>query len=76
MRLEFDRGTLVLYDPPPGFDLTAIPGVLWDARVGCHRAAACRLHEIREFLRRHGVRPLDQAEAVTRTPARWPDIPD
>jgi superfamily II DNA or RNA helicase len=76
MRLEFDRGTLVLSDPPPGFDLTQIPGVLWDARVGCHRAAACRLAEIREHLRRHGVRPQDRGEAMFRTPARWPDAPE
>jgi hypothetical protein len=31
MRLQFDRGTIVLADPPKDLDLAEAPGVLWDA---------------------------------------------
>ncbi|MBX3470667.1 MAG: DEAD/DEAH box helicase family protein [Planctomycetes bacterium] len=42
MRLEFDRGTLLLRDLPPEVDAGALPGVLWDPRVGAFRAPAHR----------------------------------
>ncbi|MCO5168487.1 MAG: DEAD/DEAH box helicase family protein [Planctomycetes bacterium] len=42
MHLEFDRGTLLLRDVPPGLDAASLPGVLWDPRVGAFRAPALR----------------------------------
>ena len=36
--LKFNRGTVLLLEPPPGLDVAALPGVLWDARVQAHRA--------------------------------------
>jgi len=35
--MTFDRGTAVLTQDGDPLDLTTIPGVLWDARVGVHR---------------------------------------
>src|SRR5437773_2206205 len=40
MRLLFDRGTIIVRDPPAGFDAAGLPGVLWDPRVGAFRAPA------------------------------------
>jgi hypothetical protein len=40
VRLTFDRGTVILSDLPAGMDVSGIVGVLWDARVGAHRAPA------------------------------------
>jgi hypothetical protein len=34
MHLRFDHGTIVLSDPPRGIDLTDLPGVMWDPRIG------------------------------------------
>jgi superfamily II DNA or RNA helicase len=43
LRLEFDRGTLVLRGGSLGAEAAALPGMRWDERVGCHRAPA-RFH--------------------------------
>lgn len=52
MRLEFDRGTLLLVDVPPTVDAPSLPGVLWDPRVGRFRAPAHRYGEVTRELRR------------------------
>lgn len=44
LRLEFDRGTLLCRGTPAGIDPERLPGMMWDARVGCWRAPAW-LHE-------------------------------
>jgi len=42
MRLQFDRGTILLMDPLQDLNLTEAPGVLWDARVRGRRAPASK----------------------------------
>ena len=45
MRLVFDRGTLLIEDPPADLDpaaLAAISEIRWDDRVGKHRAGGGR----------------------------------
>jgi len=54
MRLLFDRGTLVLVEPPD-IDLGFLPGVIWDARVALWRAPAWRHAEITDALARKGL---------------------
>ena len=54
MRLEFDRGTVLLLAPSPAADVATLPGVLWDPRVGRFRAPACRYPEITSELRQRG----------------------
>jgi superfamily II DNA or RNA helicase len=74
VRLDFDRGTLLLRGAGPPDDLDGLPGVRWDERVGCHRAPA-RFHAlIRERLReRVGERGLaDRALALLDVPAHLP----
>jgi len=66
MKLRFDRGTIVITDPPVDLDLTEAPGVLWDPRVRAHRAPASRYHALKSWLRNDAVRFLD----ITRPP--WP----
>lgn len=55
MRLQFDRGTIVLADPPKDLDLAEAPGVLWDARVRAHRAPASKYPALKLWLHQHGA---------------------
>jgi superfamily II DNA or RNA helicase len=56
VHLVFDRGTILLREPPAGLDVADLPGVLWDARVGGHRAPARLAYPLAAELRRRGVR--------------------
>ncbi len=71
MHLRFDRGTILLSNPPPEVDLSDLPGVLWDARVGALRAPAMHHGAIRAELVRRGVRFSDEAAAPADLPGRW-----
>lgn len=55
MRLRFDRGTIVLHDPPPGLDVARLPSVLWDPRVRSFRAPAAVRSSLLTALAAHGV---------------------
>jgi superfamily II DNA or RNA helicase len=68
MRLTFDRGTVVLTDESDKVDLGAIPGVLWDERVGVHRVPPHRCAAIVAELRTKGVRITDETARSVRTP--------
>ncbi|HVV49167.1 MAG TPA: DEAD/DEAH box helicase family protein, partial [Polyangia bacterium] len=71
MRLTFDRGTLLLTDAPPELDLTQIAGILWDARVGAHRAPARLCYPLASELRRRGVQIADMPRPVLEPPAEF-----
>ena len=51
LTLRFDQGTILLTQAPQTLDLENAPGVLWDPRVGAHRAAASGLPALRGWLR-------------------------
>jgi superfamily II DNA or RNA helicase len=72
--LQFNRGTLLLLNPPPGLEVAALPGVLWDARVQAHRAPACIHAAIRSDLERAGVPFSDQVPERDPHPAPWPAV--
>ena len=56
MRLQFDRGTLLLDDlPADGFDPGLLPGWVFDRRVGAFRAPAWRYREALTTLHRAGI---------------------
>jgi superfamily II DNA or RNA helicase len=55
VKLRFDRGTILLTEPPKDLNLAELPGVLWDPRVGAHRAPAARHAELSRWLRDVGV---------------------
>jgi superfamily II DNA or RNA helicase len=55
MRLQFDRGTILVGDAPSGLDLTGAPGLLWDARVRAPRAPAFRYSALTRWLIERGV---------------------
>lgn len=61
MRLTFDRGTLLLEEPPAELDIAALPEVQWDPRVDKYRAPACHAYRIASEIRRRGI-------AVTESP--------
>ena len=46
MRLVFDRGTVLILDPPKDLDLTGVRGLLSDPRVKAYRAPAHRYVEV------------------------------
>lgn len=63
-----------LGDPPPDVDLSDLPGVLWDSRVGALRAPAMHHSAIRAELARRGVRFTDGAGAPADLSARWAEL--
>ncbi len=75
VRLVFDRGTLLLLDPPPHLDLSGFADVLWDARVGAHRVPAFRAPALRTWLAWHAVRFVDLTRAAPAPLGAW-TVPD
>ena len=61
MRLSFDLGTLVLYDPPEGFTPPAC--FQWDGRVDRWRTQAHHYRQVVETLRRHDIACTNAAPA-------------
>jgi superfamily II DNA or RNA helicase len=74
MKLQFDRGTILITDPPPNLDLADAPGALWDARVRAHRAPAIRYHALKSWLAQAGVGFVDLARAPRPRPEAWSDV--
>lgn len=69
MRICFDRGTILLVDPPPDLPVARWPGVLWDPRVRAFRSPAHRLAALRASLREARVPYTDEVE---RPADGWP----
>jgi superfamily II DNA or RNA helicase len=71
VRLTFDRGTVLLDEPPSDLDLADHLAdhleLKWDPRVGKHRAPACHAYPIVSELRRRGV-AIDAAPRPTLVP--------
>jgi hypothetical protein len=67
VRLTFDRGTVVVSNEDD-HDLAGIPGVLWDARVGVHRALPFRCAALIADLRTRGVPVRDETASYVRAP--------
>ncbi len=67
MQLQFDRGTIVISDPPAGIDVRELPGVLWDPRTSQCRAPGYRYADLIEHLRRLSIPIVDR---VTDPPER------
>ncbi len=68
MRLHFDRGTVLLDEPPPGLDTGSLPGTLWDPRVRAYRAPACSHADLRSALSESGVAFDDDVRRCGRGP--------
>ena len=74
MKLQFDRGTIVLIDPPPEIDLAEAPGVLWDPRVRAHRAPANACSALKRWLVGRGIRFQDISPPARSTDEAWSDV--
>jgi superfamily II DNA or RNA helicase len=75
VRIVFDRGTLLLLEPPGGFDgLGAIPDVVFDQRVGQWRAPAYRYLDVHRALVDRGESIVDEVPSSWPRPAGWNDI--
>src|SRR5688572_13784788 len=74
MRLRFDRGTILLTDPPKDVNLAEAPGVLWDPRVGAPRAPARRYPALCSWLREAGVEFEGIAPLPRLAPDAWSNV--
>ena len=74
MKLRFDRGTIVLTDPPEGLNLAEAPGVLWDPRVRAHRTPASRYPALKRWLLEGGARFQDITPPPRSMQEAWADI--
>jgi superfamily II DNA or RNA helicase len=74
MKLQFDRGTIVLTDPPKDLDLAEAPGVLWDARVGAHRAPASKYPVLKLWLRERSAAFQDIRAPSPTVREFWSDV--
>ncbi len=70
MQILFDRGTLLLEDPISRRHVEALPGVLYDPRVACHRAPAWRYEEIVKALRSQRIAFSDAVFSRTKSAER------
>ena len=75
VRLIFDRGTLLLLEIPAGVNVAEIPGVLWDPRVGAHRAPARLCYALVSELRRRGVQLVDAPRPRLVPPSGFRPVP-
>ncbi|MFO0849030.1 MAG: DEAD/DEAH box helicase family protein [Gemmataceae bacterium] len=71
IRLTYDRGTVLLGDGPPGFDFTALPGVLFDPRTSAHRAQGRYYRGVVEHLVREKLPYTDAARGWENKDAGW-----
>ena len=60
MRVVFDRGTLLLLDPPRDWNPRALPGALWDSRVRAFRCPAHVMERLSAALIAAGVSFSDE----------------
>src|SRR3989442_4045286 len=74
MRLQFDRGTIVLTDPPKDLDLAEAPGVLWDPRVHAYRAPASKYPALKRWLLQSHAGFQDIPEPVSPTQELWSEV--
>jgi len=73
VHLQFDRGTILVSEVPPGLDLTDAPGLLWDARVQAHRAPALMYPILTQWLLDRGVQFTDMARVDHEPTKGWAD---
>lgn len=74
VHLRFDRGTILVTQPPLGLDLAAAPGVRWDPRVQAHRAPACAYSALKEWIVERGVRLRDATKGDSPPTDGWADV--
>ncbi|MBI4012033.1 MAG: DEAD/DEAH box helicase [Candidatus Rokubacteria bacterium] len=74
MHLRFDRGTILLTDPPAGLDLAGAPGTLWDPRVQAHRAPASAYATLTRWLRDRGIQFVDLARVGRGSTEGWGEL--
>jgi superfamily II DNA or RNA helicase len=74
VHLRFDRGTIVLAHLPTGLDLTGAPGVLWDARIGAHRAPASTYASLVGWLSDRAIPFVDVTHVDPELTTGWADL--
>ena len=71
VKVRFDRGTILLTEPPKDLDLGEVPWLLWDSRVGAHRAPASRYAELSDWLRKLAIEFEDITPAPRSSTTAW-----
>ena len=72
MILRFDRGTLILSEPPNNLEFGDVPGVTWDPRTSEFRAPAHRYNEVVTMLRQRNLEVEDHVRPKARLNIREP----
>ncbi|MDD9968756.1 MAG: hypothetical protein OXR73_21120, partial [Myxococcales bacterium] len=75
VKLEFDRGTVVLTGVPADVTRSDLPGVLWDPRSRCTRAPAYQHASIRAALAQAGLEVKADATAWIAPAGRFAEVP-
>lgn len=71
MKLAFDRGTILVHDPPEHVDASSLPGVLWDPRVRAFRAPARCHPAIHAEVLARGIELEDSARSKLAPSQSW-----
>jgi superfamily II DNA or RNA helicase len=74
VQLQFDRGTILLVDPPADLAVAELPGVLWDSRVNAWRSPAFLHARLRAALDARGVRYTDIDPVTGQVPGQAPSL--
>src|SRR4030095_2575872 len=74
MKLQFDRGTILLTDRRRDLDVAGAPGLLWDRRVGAHRALASRYPALKRWLLQSRARFQDIPAPLSTPQELWLDV--
>jgi len=71
MRLQFDRGTILLTELPAGMGPSVLAGAAWDARVHALRAPAHEYEKLCAGLHRSDVAVTDEIACAGLRPSSW-----
>jgi hypothetical protein len=74
VRLLYDRGTLLVVEPPAALHPTRVPGLRWDPRVRAHRAPARCYASITAALVRQRIPFTDAVRYPGHRPGPWSAI--
>jgi superfamily II DNA or RNA helicase len=74
MKLQFDRGTILLTDRPRDLDVAGAPGLLWDPRVHAHRAPASTYPALKRWLLQSRTAFEDIPAPSSPTHELWSDV--
>ncbi len=74
MDLIFDKGTILLQNPPPRLDLSKISGLKWDPRVNSYRSPAYNLPTIQHYIAQNDIEISKTIWNFPPFPGQWKQV--